>query len=72
MVTIGMNYAVIPGKEQVFEDACAKVVETMTGIDGHEASSIYRAPQDGHHRLTRVRGRGFPWSHAGRSSPSLH
>ena len=37
-----MNYFVIPGKEQVFEDACAKVIQTMDGIDGHEVSSLYR------------------------------
>ncbi len=42
MVTIGMNYDVIEGKEQVFEDACAKVVETMQGIDGHGESRIYK------------------------------
>ncbi len=42
VVTIGMNYFVIPGKEQVFEDACATVVGTMEGIDGHDTSSIYR------------------------------
>lgn len=42
MVTIGMNYYVIPGKEQIFEDAVAKVMDTMKGIDGHEASSLYR------------------------------
>ena len=42
MVTIGMNYEVIEGKEQVFEDACAKVVETMQGIDGHSESAIYK------------------------------
>ena len=47
MVTIGMNYSVIPGKEQIFEDACAKVVETMGGIDGHEKSSLYREVGDG-------------------------
>ena len=47
MVTIGMNYFVIPGKEQVFEDACAKVVETMNGIEGHDTSSIYREVGDG-------------------------
>ena len=41
MVTIGMNYSVLAGKEQVFEDACARVVETMEGIDGHEESHIY-------------------------------
>lgn len=42
MVTIGMNYFVIPGKEQIFEDACKKVVSTMEGMEGHDASSIYR------------------------------
>jgi len=47
VVTIGMNYSVIPGKEQVFEDACAKVVDTMSGIDGHDASSIYKEVGDG-------------------------
>ena len=47
MVTIGMNYFVIPGKEQIFEDACAKVVQTMDGIDGHEKSSLYREVGEG-------------------------
>ena len=42
MVTIGMNYQVLEGKEQVFEDACARVVETMQGIEGHDDSQIYR------------------------------
>ncbi|MBB84236.1 MAG: antibiotic biosynthesis monooxygenase [Deltaproteobacteria bacterium] len=46
MVTIGMNYFVIPGKEQVFEDACAKVVETMSEIEGHETSSIFKEVGD--------------------------
>lgn len=41
MVTIGMNYFVIPGKEQIFEDACANVIQTMEGIDGHDTSSLY-------------------------------
>ena len=47
VVTIGMNYFVIPGKEQIFEDACAKVVETMGGIEGHEKSSLYREVGEG-------------------------
>ena len=37
-----MNYYVLPGKEQVFEDACKNVVETMNGIDGHDESHFYR------------------------------
>lgn len=47
MVTIGMNYSVISGKEQIFEDACAKVVETMSGMDGHGESKLYRAVAGG-------------------------
>ena len=43
MVTIGMNYQVIRGKEQVFEDACVKVVNTMGGIDGHDHSRLYKS-----------------------------
>ena len=43
MVTIGMNYAVLAGKEKIFEDACAKVVETMETIEGHDHSEVYRS-----------------------------
>ena len=43
MVTIGMNYHVLPGKEQIFEDACKNVVETMKGIDGHDVSEIFKS-----------------------------
>ncbi len=42
MVTIGMNYTVITGKEQVFEDACARVIETMEGIEGHDTSQLFK------------------------------
>ena len=41
MVTIGMNYSVRSGKEKVFEDACANVVKTMEGIEGHDESHLY-------------------------------
>ena len=47
MVTIGMNYSVIPGKEKIFEDACAKVLETMKGIEGHDTSSLFKEVTDG-------------------------
>jgi heme-degrading monooxygenase HmoA len=42
MVTIGMNYRVLPGKEQVFEAACERVLEAMKGAAGHDGSSVYR------------------------------
>jgi heme-degrading monooxygenase HmoA len=43
VVTIGMNYQVLPGKEEVFEGACRKVLEVMGEAAGHERSQIYRA-----------------------------
>ena len=42
MVTIGMNYSVLEGKEKVFEDACARVIETMGGMDGHSESRLFK------------------------------
>jgi heme-degrading monooxygenase HmoA len=43
VVTIGMNYQVLPGKEEVFEGACRKVLEVMGEASGHDRSQIYRA-----------------------------
>ena len=42
MVTIGMNYAVLPGKEETFEKAFKKVVQAMGGIAGHSETRMYR------------------------------
>jgi heme-degrading monooxygenase HmoA len=48
VVTIGMNYFVIAGKEKVFEDACGSVVKVMEEIDGHEESDLFkRVGKDG-------------------------
>ena len=45
-----MNYEVLPGKEQVFEDACARVIETMKGIDGHSESRLFKEVGDANRR----------------------
>lgn len=42
MVTIGMNYKVLPGKEETFEKAFNKVVKAMGGIDGHGETNMFR------------------------------
>jgi heme-degrading monooxygenase HmoA len=42
VVTIGMNYFVRDGKDEIFEGACAKVIDLMAEIDGHDESDIYR------------------------------
>ncbi len=46
MVTIGMNYKVLPGKEETFEGAFKKVVELMRSMDGHTKTNMYRDIQD--------------------------
>lgn len=42
MITVGMNYVVLPGKEATFENAFRKVIEAMKGIAGHRESHMYR------------------------------
>ncbi len=47
MVTIGMNYRVREGKEEIFENAFQRVFEALEGADGHDASRLYRAVDTG-------------------------
>ncbi len=42
-----MNYFVLPGKEQVFENACASVLGALRDAGGHEESKIFRNVEDG-------------------------
>jgi heme-degrading monooxygenase HmoA len=47
VVTIGMNYQVLPGKEETFEAACQRVLEVMQGAAGHDSSAVYRRVDGG-------------------------
>ncbi len=42
MVTIGMNYQVISGKENTFERAFSQVLEVMKANEGHSVSHLYK------------------------------
>ena len=42
MITIGMNYKVLPGKEPVFERAFKSVMEVMGKSAGHTASHLFK------------------------------
>ncbi len=42
MITIGMNYHVIPGKEGQFENAFEAVTNVLSKAAGHDASRLYR------------------------------
>ena len=51
MVTVGMNYAVRPGKEEAFETVFYKVLDLMNSMEGHKTSSLYRDVKDGQRYL---------------------
>jgi len=42
MVTIGMNYEVLPGKEALFEEKFRAVVAAFEADAGHRSSRLYR------------------------------
>lgn len=42
MITIGMNYDVIPGKEGEFESAVQGVMNALNKATGHARSLLYR------------------------------
>lgn len=42
MITVGMNYHVLPGKEQMFEDVFQAVLKVMQEMPGHTRSHLYR------------------------------
>jgi len=42
MVTIGMDYHVLPGKEAVFEAAFARVLAVIAAAEGHAGSRLYK------------------------------
>jgi heme-degrading monooxygenase HmoA len=51
MVTIGMNYKIIPGKEEVFENAFKNVIKVMNEMEGHTRSNLYKDVNDLHSYL---------------------
>ena len=51
MITVGMNYRVLPGKEQTFEIAFAKVVTAIRNAAGHSVSRLYREVENESHYL---------------------
>jgi heme-degrading monooxygenase HmoA len=51
MVTIGMNYKVIPGKNERFETAFAAVLKAMEGMEGHTESHLFAEVTNKNHYL---------------------
>ena len=46
MITVGMNYRVIPGKEQEFEEKFQAVLGALEGAPGHSESHLYQDVSD--------------------------
>jgi heme-degrading monooxygenase HmoA len=42
MITIGMNYQILPGKNEAFEKACNGVINAMADMDGHTKSFLFK------------------------------
>ncbi len=46
MITVGMDYRVLAGKEHTFENAFKGVLKAMADMPGHAGSRLYRDVQD--------------------------
>jgi len=42
MITVGMNYHVIEGKQQDFEEKFAAVIDALRAADGHSNSTLWK------------------------------
>ena len=47
MITVGMNYHVIEGKESLFEEKFAGVIGALNAADGHTSSTLWKDVSDG-------------------------
>lgn len=46
MITVGMNYHVIEGKQQDFEDKFAAVIDALNAAEGHTNSTLWKDVAD--------------------------
>ena len=46
MITIGMNYKVLPGKEDNFERMFKSVMNSLQNVAGHGKSALYKDVND--------------------------
>jgi heme-degrading monooxygenase HmoA len=46
MITVGMNYHVLPGKQQEFEDKFQAVLAALQSAGGHTSSTLWKDTTD--------------------------
>ena len=47
MITVGMNYHVVEGREQDFEEKFAAVIGALNAAEGHTTSTLWKDVDDG-------------------------
>ncbi len=51
MITVGMNYQIIPGKDDEFVKVFTKVLEIMGKMEGHDKTNLFRDVHSEHDYL---------------------
>ncbi len=46
MITVGMNYHVLPGKQQLFQEKFAAVLAALKSAEGHTTSNLWQDVAD--------------------------
>jgi len=46
MITVGMNYHVIAGKQSLFEEKFASVIQALEAAAGHSSSNLWKDVSD--------------------------
>lgn len=46
MITVGMNYHVLPGKQKAFEEMFAAVIDALRAAPGHTSSTLWKDVAD--------------------------
>lgn len=46
MITVGMNYHVLPGKQSLFEEKFASVIQALNAAPGHSSSNLWKDVSD--------------------------
>ena len=46
MITVGMNYHTLPGKQAEFEQKFAAVIEALNTAEGHSSSTLWKDVSD--------------------------
>ena len=46
MITVGMNYHTLPGKQTEFEEKFAAVIEALNAAEGHSESTLWKDVSD--------------------------